>query len=70
MEMKMKKLIFTKKKSAVSHHNNKILNFLNMESLWHYKNNTLYSELISQEHNINFPDGRLIGLKLKTKQQP
>ena len=65
----MKKLKFTNNNAMKLLKDNKIFNFLNLESLWHYKNNPLYSKLISQEHNINFPDGRLIGLRLRTKQQ-
>lgn len=69
MEKKMKKLIFTKREPIEFIDDNRILNFLNMESLWHYKNNVSYFKLISQKHNINFPDGRLISLKLGIKQQ-
>lgn len=65
----MKKLLFTNSNAIELPKSKKIFNFLNLESLWHYKNNPLYSKLISQEHNINFPDGRLIGLRLRTKQQ-
>ena len=65
----MKKLLFTKQNPQEILKNKKILNFLNLESLWHYKNNPLYSKLISQRHNVNFPDGRMIGLRLRTKQQ-
>ena len=69
MEEEIKTLIFTRETPNKFLNNNKILNFLNLESLWHYKNNILYSRLISQKHNINFPDGRLVGLKLGIKQQ-
>jgi len=65
----MKKLLFTNNNTRELLKNKKIFNFLNLESLWHYKNNPLYSKLISQKHNINFPDGRLIGLRLRIKQQ-
>ena len=69
MEKKIKKLIFTKEEPTRLLEDNRILNFLNMESIWHYKNNTSYFKLISQKHNTNFPDGRLISLKLGIKQQ-
>ncbi len=65
----MKKLLFTKKlPTDFTTRESLILNFLNMESIWHYKKNHLYRKLISREHNINFPDGRLISLVLRTKQ--
>ncbi len=65
----MKKLKFTNKNPQEILKDKAIFNFLNLESLWHYKNNPLYSELISQRHNVNFPDGRMIGLRLRIKQQ-
>lgn len=46
-----------------------ILNFFNMNSLYHYFKNRKYREKISNENNINFPDSRIISLKLKIPQQ-
>jgi len=65
----MKKILFTARKPLEFLNTHKIFNFLNLESLWNYKNNYIYSELISQKHNINFPDGRIIGLFLNMPQQ-
>lgn len=57
----MKKLLFSKKNpiNLIKTNSNKIFNFLNNESLWHYKNNKLYADFISNENNINFPDGNI-----------
>ncbi|HNW05507.1 MAG TPA: WecB/TagA/CpsF family glycosyltransferase [archaeon] len=67
----MKKLLFSKKNpiNLIKTNSNKIFNFLNNESLWHYKNNKLYADFISNENNINFPDGKYISSKLNLKQQ-
>jgi len=66
----MNKLLFSKK-GPIDQINNTTLvfNFLNTESLWHYKNNKLYGNLISNKNNINFPDGKYISFKLNLKQQ-
>ena len=70
MEEKMKKILFTEGSPIdFTTDSLRIMNFLNLESLWHYKKNRLYSKLISQKHNINFPDGRSVGLILRIKQR-
>ncbi|MEX0921062.1 MAG: WecB/TagA/CpsF family glycosyltransferase [Candidatus Pacearchaeota archaeon] len=46
-----------------------ILNFFNMNSLFFYTKNKRYQQIISQKHNINFPDSRIISTKLKIPQQ-
>jgi len=67
----MNKLLFSKKDpiDQINTDKNAVFNFLNVESLWHYKNNKLYGNLISNKNNINFPDGKYISFKLNLKQQ-
>lgn len=66
----MKKLLFSKKDPINQIYNTTaVFNFLNVESLWHYKNNKLYRNLIFNKDNINFPDGKYISFKLNLKQQ-
>jgi N-acetylglucosaminyldiphosphoundecaprenol N-acetyl-beta-D-mannosaminyltransferase len=67
----MQKLFFSKEDplKLINLKKKVIFNFLNAESLWHYKNTSPYNKLILNKNNINFPDGKYIGLKLKLSQK-
>ncbi|MAG39967.1 hypothetical protein CMI41_03295 [Candidatus Pacearchaeota archaeon] len=64
----MEKLVFTSKKPIVFIGRKKVFNFLNMESLWQFKNNKAYAGWVLKKDNVNFPDGRMIGKKLGIEQ--
>lgn len=67
----MQKLFFSKEDplKLINLKQKFIFNFLNAESLWHFKNNSIYKNSILSKNNINFPDGKYIGLKLKLSQK-
>lgn len=65
----MQKILFSREDPFNLVSSKKILNFLNTESLWHYKNNSLYKNSLSSKDNFNFPDGRFIASKLKVMQR-
>jgi exopolysaccharide biosynthesis WecB/TagA/CpsF family protein len=67
----MQKLLFSKENPLKLINTNKkvIFNFLNVESLWHFKNTKYYNSLILNKNNINFPDGKFVSNKLKVPQQ-
>lgn len=66
----MKKLLFTKDKPSSTLLTNKklVLSFLNMYSLYLFKKEKIFSQAISNEFNLNFPDGKLISWRLRVPQ--
>ena len=68
----MTKKIYISKKDPIklSDNNRKIiLNFLNLHDIWWFFNNDLFNKHLSQEPNINFPDGKMLSRKLNIKQK-
>ena len=66
----MKKLLFTKAKpsSMLLNKRKLVLSFLNMYSLYLFKKEPLFTASISNDFNINFPDGKPLSWKLKIPQ--
>ena len=66
-----KKLFFSKKDPLILLEENKkrIINFANLHEVWWFFNNEIFNNLISKRHNLNFPDGRILSLYLKIKQE-
>ena len=64
----MENLKFTNKKPIDFIGKKKIFNFLNLDSLWYFKNETIYQRVILEKENVNFPDGRMVGRRLKIEQ--
>lgn len=64
----MVKSLFSKKNPEEFIFKKNVLNFLNAESIWHYKNNDLYRKSILQKQNCNFTDGKILSRVFKLKQ--
>jgi len=66
----MKRINFQKDNpSEILKRNQKaIFNFFNLHNVWWFFKNPLHQNLISQEYNFNFPDGKILSLWLKTEQ--
>ena len=65
------KIIFSKQdpRKMVENKGTKKFNFLNLYGLYQFKKSPLFKKSISFKHAINFPDGKPIAKKIKTKQQ-
>ncbi len=46
-----------------------IFNFFNMHSLYLFNNNSQFRKSLSNENSVNFPDGKLISIKLGVSQK-
>jgi len=66
----MKKLLFTTEKpsSMLLTKKKLILSFLNMYSLYLFKKEKIFSQAVSNDFNLNFPDGKPISWKLRISQ--
>lgn len=47
----------------------KVLNFINLNTVWHLKNNPNYKNLMSENQNIHFPDGKILSVISKISQK-
>ncbi|MGC9309563.1 MAG: WecB/TagA/CpsF family glycosyltransferase [Candidatus Nanoarchaeia archaeon] len=48
---------------------NKILNFINLNTIWWTRNNNSFKQTLSKKYNINFIDSRILSLILRLRQQ-
>lgn len=67
----MEKLRITKKtpEEIISLNKPGIFNFFNMNSVFFYFKNKKYQSMLLEKQNIIFPDGRIVALKLRIRQQ-
>ncbi len=62
-------IYFTNKRPEEIINKKLIFNFFNLHDIWWLANSKGYFEHSSKKANINFPDGRILSLKLNVKQE-